>query len=248
MATSQLAEPGDFTVTIDWGNNTSPTSGTLVQQSSSQMSASSQFAVDGTHTFVTPGTYTVTITITDVGGSHTQTTTTITVADARPADGGNAPDLEVPIFDDPRVVGVLVENLPDADEEQVRLDDGDANPETASEPPLTETADAWPEAGGQSGNTLEPASRTAADPEEAPRSQWVAGPDEDEDALVPASIALLPAVGTEPADEGFLQLAGSRDDLHGGTLLAEPASAGPQTDDGLLAAMLDLLNQLVGAI
>ncbi len=50
-----------FAATIDWGDNTTPTAGTVT-------GSNGQFTVSGTHTYTLPGQYTVTTTITGPGG------------------------------------------------------------------------------------------------------------------------------------------------------------------------------------
>jgi hypothetical protein len=72
------ATPADFTATIDWGDGTAVTAGTIG-------SSSAAFVVTGQHTYADEGSFTVTVTISDVSpgtGSATATTTgTITEAD-----------------------------------------------------------------------------------------------------------------------------------------------------------------------
>jgi hypothetical protein len=72
------ATTADFTATIDWGDGTATTMGTIA-------SSSAAFAVLGQHTYGDDGTFTVTVTISDVSpGTGTATTTdtaTITESD-----------------------------------------------------------------------------------------------------------------------------------------------------------------------
>ena len=58
----------DYTATIDWGDGSS-SSGTLG-------SSAKRFVVNGSHTYATQGTYTVTVTVSDQGGSTAVATTT----------------------------------------------------------------------------------------------------------------------------------------------------------------------------
>jgi hypothetical protein len=73
------ATPADFTATIDWGDGSSPTAGTIG-------SSSAAFSVLGQHTYADEGTFTVTVTISDVApGTGTATATDsalVTEADA----------------------------------------------------------------------------------------------------------------------------------------------------------------------
>jgi hypothetical protein len=73
------ATPADFTATIDWGDGTGTTSGTIGL-------ASAAFTVNGSHTYADEGTFTVTVTISDVSpGTGTATATdtaTVNEADA----------------------------------------------------------------------------------------------------------------------------------------------------------------------
>ena len=73
------AAPGDFTATIDWGDGSATTAGTV-------MSSGAAFTVTGTHTYTDEGSFTVTVTISDVSpGTGTATATdtaTVTEADA----------------------------------------------------------------------------------------------------------------------------------------------------------------------
>jgi len=70
------ATPADFTASIDWGDGSSPSAGTI-------FASSAAFAVTGMHTYADEGTFTATVTISDVSpGTGTATTTdTATVAE-----------------------------------------------------------------------------------------------------------------------------------------------------------------------
>jgi hypothetical protein len=67
----------DFTATINWGDGTAPTLGTIVQ-----LGGVSTYDVDGSHTYASTGTgtYTITVNIVDTGGSRLTVTNTATVA------------------------------------------------------------------------------------------------------------------------------------------------------------------------
>lgn len=73
------ATPADFTATIDWGDGTSPTAGSIG-------SSSAAFVVIGQHTYADEGSFTVTVTISDVSpGTGTATATdtaTVTESDS----------------------------------------------------------------------------------------------------------------------------------------------------------------------
>ena len=63
------ATPADFTASIDWGDGSPTTAGTIV-------SSSAAFAVSGQHTYVDEGSFTATVTISDVSpGTGTATAT-----------------------------------------------------------------------------------------------------------------------------------------------------------------------------
>jgi hypothetical protein len=73
------AVPSDFTATIDWGDGTSPTAGSIG-------SSSAAFVVIGMHTYADEGSFTATVTISDVSpGTGTATATdtaTVTESDS----------------------------------------------------------------------------------------------------------------------------------------------------------------------
>jgi hypothetical protein len=73
------ATPADFTATIDWGDGSATTPGTIA-------SSSAAFTVSGQHTYADEGSFTVTVTISDVSpGTGTATVTdtaTVTEADS----------------------------------------------------------------------------------------------------------------------------------------------------------------------
>ncbi len=69
------AVPTEFTATIDWGDKTAATSGTIA-------AVMGGFAVSGTHTYAEEGTYKITVTNRDVGGSVAVASSTAKVVDA----------------------------------------------------------------------------------------------------------------------------------------------------------------------
>jgi hypothetical protein len=71
------ASPGDFNATIDWGDGSPPTPGTIVIDDPN-------FGVIGAHTYADEGSYTVTITIMDnaPGTGYATTTSTATITEA----------------------------------------------------------------------------------------------------------------------------------------------------------------------
>ncbi len=79
VATFTDADPGavatDFSATINWGDSSS-SAGAVTGPSGGV------FAVAGTHTYATHGTFPVTVLVTDAGGSSTSPTTTASVDDA----------------------------------------------------------------------------------------------------------------------------------------------------------------------
>jgi uncharacterized repeat protein (TIGR01451 family) len=74
-----------YTVTIDWGDGTSPSAGAVSLSGST-------FSVRGSHTYQSPGSFTVTTTILSPGGDGTTTVTTVTSPASvtpQPLPGGN---------------------------------------------------------------------------------------------------------------------------------------------------------------
>ena len=71
-----LTTAADYTATIDWGDSTAITTGTLAAL------ASGGFSVSGSHTYASAGSFHPTVTIIDDGGQTTSATSTIAVADA----------------------------------------------------------------------------------------------------------------------------------------------------------------------
>src|SRR5207245_420714 len=81
----------DFTTgtggaSINWGDGTSATAGTITQPGG----IGTAFVVNGGHTYAEEGSYTVTITITDKGGSTVTAKPTAAVADAALSASGTA--------------------------------------------------------------------------------------------------------------------------------------------------------------
>ncbi|MGZ6792709.1 MAG: hypothetical protein ACXVFV_07125 [Mycobacteriales bacterium] len=68
VATFTDADPGgavgDFTATVDWGDGSAPTSGTVT-------AGSGTFSASGSHTYAKRGTYTVHVSVLDAGGAST---------------------------------------------------------------------------------------------------------------------------------------------------------------------------------
>src|SRR5207249_541210 len=81
----------DFTTgtggaSINWGDGTSATAGTVTQPGG----VGTAFLVSGSHTYADEGSHTVTVTITDKGGSTATPTATATIADAALTASGTA--------------------------------------------------------------------------------------------------------------------------------------------------------------
>jgi len=72
--------------TIDWGDGSPPSSGTVSQSGG----VGTAFIVQGSHTYLDEMNHTVVVTITDAGGSTAQTTTTATIRDASLTAGSTA--------------------------------------------------------------------------------------------------------------------------------------------------------------
>jgi hypothetical protein len=63
---------GDFTATVNWGDGSTPTTGSITQPGG----VGTTFVVNGTHDYGISGSETVTVTITDVGGQKAMTSVT----------------------------------------------------------------------------------------------------------------------------------------------------------------------------
>jgi hypothetical protein len=73
------APVSDFTATIDWGDGSTPTAGTITQPGG----IGSAFVVSGSHTYAEEGAfYSIKVSITDVGSSTASATSAASVADA----------------------------------------------------------------------------------------------------------------------------------------------------------------------
>ena len=70
------AVAGDFTATINWGDLTTPSDGTINPNNQGG------FSVAGSHTYMEEGSYRISVTITDVAGPTATASSTATVADA----------------------------------------------------------------------------------------------------------------------------------------------------------------------
>ena len=69
-------DPSQFTATVNWGDGTPTTTGTINQLSYVK------YTVSGSHAYAEKGTYTATVSIGDDGGTPVTATTTVTVTDA----------------------------------------------------------------------------------------------------------------------------------------------------------------------
>jgi hypothetical protein len=76
---------GDLTASIDWGDGSVPSQGTVLG------TALTGFAITSDHEYAKAGTYTTTITVKDVGGSVSVAHGTITVSDFTYTTSGSAP-------------------------------------------------------------------------------------------------------------------------------------------------------------
>ncbi len=99
-----LGSPGDFVATINWGDNSSPTAGSV------QSAPGGGYQVLGDHTFGAAGTYTVTTTVLDVPANQSVTGATIalvadaeltpTAVDATATEGTSAANVTLATFTD----------------------------------------------------------------------------------------------------------------------------------------------------
>ena len=72
---------GDDSATIDWGDSTPPSAGTISASNGS-------FQISASHTYATPGNYSLTIRVSDEGGATTTITTSANVTDSGGGGGG----------------------------------------------------------------------------------------------------------------------------------------------------------------
>ena len=70
----------DFSATINWGDNTPPTAGTIVQNSASTASAPATYSVLGSHVYANSGAFTITVSIVDHNGGSPINATNVAVA------------------------------------------------------------------------------------------------------------------------------------------------------------------------
>ena len=77
---NQLAQQGDFTATINWGDGTSASPGLI-------SGSGGNFTVNGTHTYASPGTYQVAVTLVHNNSNFVLDPTSVNVA-AAPSTGG----------------------------------------------------------------------------------------------------------------------------------------------------------------
>jgi autotransporter-associated beta strand protein len=80
---------GEYAATINWGDGSAPTAGTIRQSVDT-------FTIQGSHTYVEEGSYTVTVTILDQGSSQTTATSTAKVAIVPPTTSIGGPTNGVP--------------------------------------------------------------------------------------------------------------------------------------------------------
>jgi hypothetical protein len=79
-ANTTTSTTGDFTATINWGDSTPPTAGTVTGNGGS-------YSIDGSHSYTGLGSFTIKVHIVDDGGSTADATTTILIFAL--AAGGN---------------------------------------------------------------------------------------------------------------------------------------------------------------
>ena len=72
-----LATAGEYSASINWGDGTSPTSGSVT--STGTTSSASDWEVSGTHFYKANGTYEVMVTVTDTDGSPTSSGSTVVI-------------------------------------------------------------------------------------------------------------------------------------------------------------------------
>jgi hypothetical protein len=99
------AGASDFTASINWGDGTAPTAGTVVAN------LGGGFDIVGTHTYAEEGTYTATTTATGLGGGTAVSSYTGTVADAALSATGT----NVSAIEGTNTGTILVANFTDAD-------------------------------------------------------------------------------------------------------------------------------------
>ncbi|MFO0802261.1 MAG: PKD domain-containing protein [Gemmataceae bacterium] len=97
------SNPPDFTVSINWGDGTPATGGTITEPTPGN------FRVAGTHTFKKNGTYTVTVTVTDDAGASVSATATVVATQAPMTP--NAPALAINAVQNSPLIDVEVANF-----------------------------------------------------------------------------------------------------------------------------------------
>ena len=104
------ATASDYTATVDWGDGSPDTPGTITGDGKN-----TPFAVSGTHGYADEGSFPVTVTIKDTGGASTTVTDTINVGDSAlsPGAASNLAALEGASFT-PSVVGKFTDANPGA--------------------------------------------------------------------------------------------------------------------------------------
>ena len=81
---NDFSDIGTFSATVDWGDGSAPTPGTLT------LDRPGRYGVTGTHTYVAPGTYTLVVTVTHAGQSVPLSPATVTVTAPPGVAGGPA--------------------------------------------------------------------------------------------------------------------------------------------------------------